>query len=145
MRIKVIAPARRIFCQFSNFAKAPKGFQSSHMNWTAPGPTDSEEALVDVGTMLLEGGDDKGQDSAIHQEWYRSSSCFLNKYVPKICLKNFVPNLSKNPSQKNILSIFIIFFFSLQLCSQLWFPAAKYPIIHYSSSWSTRCWVRFFL
>ena len=38
------------------------------MNRTAPGATDSVETLVDVGAILLEGGDDKGQDTAIHQE-----------------------------------------------------------------------------
>ena len=53
---------------FSNFAIAPEGFQSIHVNRTAPGPTDSEQVLVNDGAVLLVGGDDKGQDTAIHHE-----------------------------------------------------------------------------
>ena len=53
---------------FSNFAIAPEGFQSIHVYRTAPGPTYSEQVLVNGGAVLLVGGDDKGQDTAVHQE-----------------------------------------------------------------------------
>jgi hypothetical protein len=53
---------------FSNSTIAPEGFQSIHVYRTAPGPIYSEQVLVNGGAVLLVGGDDKGQDTAIHQE-----------------------------------------------------------------------------
>jgi hypothetical protein len=53
--------------RYSNFAKVPEGFQSSHKYRKAPGPTDSEQVLVNDGAVLLVGGDDK-QDTAVYQE-----------------------------------------------------------------------------
>ena len=60
-------PSSNVY-RYSNFAKAPEGFQSIHVYRTAPGPTDSEQVLVNDGAVLLVGGDDKGQNTAIHQE-----------------------------------------------------------------------------
>ena len=58
------------------------------MNRTAPGPNDSVETLVDVGAILLEGGDDKGQDTAIHQELHAELLVLREQIqVSMICLR----------------------------------------------------------
>ena len=62
-------PSSNVY-RYSNFAKAPEGFQSIHVYRTAPGPTDSEQVLVNDGAVLLVVGDDKEQDTAVHQELY---------------------------------------------------------------------------
>ena len=64
----------------SNFEKLPKRFQSSHVYWVEPGATDSEEVLDDDGAVLLVGGDDKGQDTAVHQE-LPADGFFLRDYI----------------------------------------------------------------
>ena len=72
----------------SNFAIAPKGFQSSHLYRTAPGLTDSEEVLVEDGAVLLVGGDDKGQETAVHQELHAEGLVLREKIVVNDGLQN---------------------------------------------------------
>ena len=89
-------PCSNLYRSSSNFAIAPEGFQSSHVYRTAPGPTDSEQVLVDDGAVLLIGGDSKGQDTAVHQELHaegivlREQICFnyglQNRFVSYVFL-----------------------------------------------------------
>ena len=46
----------------------PKGFQSIPVECPAPGPGNSKELLMDDWSILLVGGDDQGQDTAVKDE-----------------------------------------------------------------------------
>ena len=46
----------------------PKSFQSIPVNRSAPGPCNSEQLLMDDLSILLVGGDDHGQDTAVEDE-----------------------------------------------------------------------------
>ena len=56
---------------------------------TAPGPTDSEQVLVNDGAVLLVGGDDKGQDTAVHQELHAEGFVLREKIVFNDGLQNW--------------------------------------------------------
>ena len=52
----------------SQFVEAPKCFHSSHMQGPTPRPGYFEQLLVDDGAMVLVGGDDQGQHTAVNVE-----------------------------------------------------------------------------
>ena len=49
-------------------AVEPKGFQSISVKSPAPGTGNSEQLLMDDWSILLEGGDDQGQHTAVQDE-----------------------------------------------------------------------------
>ena len=49
-------------------AVEPKGFQSIPVKSSAPGTGNSEQLLMDDWSILLVGGDDQGQDTAVQDE-----------------------------------------------------------------------------
>ena len=49
-------------------AVEPKGFQSISVKSPAPGTGNSEQLFMDDWSILLEGGDDQGQHTAVQDE-----------------------------------------------------------------------------